>query len=99
MDELRLARNFDLKVGPAVSKQYSVVWKRSTLNVAELVTKRYIEGWSVDDLCVHFGVGLETLKSAYLTAKKREFAHPSISRELRNKLLKASRKFDYRRTK
>ncbi len=83
---------FDLRLEnqPCVIKTYSVTWKRSTLDVAELVTKRYIEGIGLAELAEHYGVSDNTIQSAYLTQKKNKFNHKSISPELKKKLLKAA---------
>lgn len=75
---------------PRVEKLYSMQWSRETLDLAELATKRYIEGWKIPELCTHFGRGENTIQWSYLMLKRQDFRHKQISEELREKLLKAS---------
>lgn len=65
-------------------------WRRETLDLAELATKRYIEGWKLPDLCMHFGRGENTVQWAYLMLKRQGFRHKQITEDLRKKLVKAA---------
>jgi hypothetical protein len=73
----------------SLGKKYSVQWRRSTIDIAELASKRYIEGWSVRDLCKHFNCCENTIVGAYQSLKRKKFQHKGISPELQAKLLKA----------
>lgn len=75
---------------PKVEKLYSMQWRRETLDLAELATKRYLEGWAVSDLCQHFGRSEDSIQWAYLMLKKRNFQHKSISEGLKKMLTKAT---------
>lgn len=78
-----------------VKENYSVQWRKPLIDVAELVTKRYLEGWQIDNLCQHFGKSQNTIQWIYLDQKKKEFIHRSISPELRQKLMAATRNEDW----
>lgn len=75
---------------PRVEKLYSMQWRRETLDLAELATKRYIDGWKLPDLCAHFGRCENTIQWSYLMLKRQDFRHKQISEELRGKLLEVS---------
>lgn len=60
------------------------------LFIAELVTKRFLEGWKANELSERFGRSQKRVKTIYLEQKKLGFTHPSISPEVRAKLLEAT---------
>ncbi|MNK01254.1 hypothetical protein D3C87_190490 [compost metagenome] len=72
-----------------MEKLYSMQWRRENLDLAELATKRYIEGWKVSELCEHFGRTEDTIQWGYLMLKRQGFRHKQITEELRKKLVKA----------
>ena len=80
-----------------VKENHSVQWRKPLIDVAELVTKRYLEGWQVENLCQHFGRSRDSLQWAYLDQKKKGFKHRSISPELRQELLAATQHEEWMR--
>lgn len=67
-----------LSTMPFVKKSYSVQWKRSTLDVAELAQKRFIEGWSAKRLSQHFSRTENAIHCACQKLKGNQFKHPGI---------------------
>ncbi len=78
--------------GPLVGKKYSVQWKNSVLDIAELAHKRFIEGWSLGQLSSYFGCSHNTIQSAYNRLRRRGYKHPQICAELRDKILESRRR-------
>ncbi len=66
---------------------YSVQWKRSILDAAELAQKRFIEGWTVKQLAYHFGRSENAIQCAYYVLRRRKFKHTRIGEKLRKKIL------------
>ncbi len=85
----RISVDLRLNKGPSVKISYSVQWKRSVLDVAELAQKRFIEGWTINELSQHFGRTENAIQCAYYDIKRRKFQHPKISEKLRKKILEA----------
>lgn len=72
-----------------MKKNYSVQWKRSILDVAELAQKRFIEGWTINQLSQYFGRTENAIQCAYYDLKRKNFKHFKINEKLRQKILDA----------
>ncbi len=68
---------------------YSVQWKRSILDAAELAQKRFIEDWTIRQLAQHFGRSENAIQCAYNDLRRRKFKHPRIGEKLRKKILRS----------
>lgn len=83
---------FDLKVKnqALVARNYSIEWRRPSVDVAELVQKRYLKNWNLKKLSAHFGRSENSVRCIYQKQKRSRFSHKQIPQELRKQLLKAT---------
>jgi hypothetical protein len=93
--ELRRPHRFDprIKFTPIVIKTYFVQWKKPVLDYAELVQKRYIEGWNLADLSRHFGRSVDGIQAICQDLKRRNWVHDRVPKRLANRVRRAVRKF------
>ena len=54
----------------AVSRVYSIVWRRPDLDLAELARLRWIQQWSVARLAAHFGRRPDTIQGHLCKMRK-----------------------------
>ncbi len=57
----------------ALGVEYPVQWRESKVNLAELAKLRWINGWSRQQIAVHYGKTFYAIAKYCVTAKKKDF--------------------------
>lgn len=70
----------------AVVKTHLVQWKRPEINLAELVTLRWLEEWSFSRLAVHFNRSQETLEMHCRQIRVEKIDRLSLARQVREEI-------------
>jgi hypothetical protein len=55
----------------SVSRAYTAIWKKESIDLTELARKRWIERWTMDRIAAHFGCG-RTIVVKYLRVLRHD---------------------------